>query len=166
MQQYQIILLFKIKVLLQKQLSIDGDLSEINPYCVKLLKINVGNNFNSNENNDENIFLFVTDSKNHCIRKIDLVNIEVTTFSGECTEKGFKDGPLGINRFNEPRGIGIDSYGNIYVYDSGNKYMRFISPDGYVKTLIQGACFEYKFGGILAIFLNIKMNIYYVLKIG
>ena len=90
MQQYQIILLFKIKVLLQKQLSIDGDLSEINPYCVKLLKINGGNNFNSNENNNENIFLFVTDSKNHCIRKIDLVNIEVTTFSGECTEKGFK----------------------------------------------------------------------------
>ena len=24
--------------------------------------------------------------------------------------------------------------------------MRIISPDGYVQTLIQGACFEYKFG--------------------
>ena len=128
------------------ELSNDGDLSDINPYCVKLLEISDNENNNNNENNDENIFIFVTDSKNHCIRKIDLVNIEVTTFSGECNEKGFKDGPLGINRFNEPRGIGIDSYGNIYVYDSGNKYMRLISPDGYVKTLIQGACFEYRLG--------------------
>lgn len=127
-----------------EQLSNNGDFSDINPYLVKLLEIK--NNTNENVDNDEFIFLFVTDSKNHCIRKIDLINIEVTTFAGECTEKGFKDGPLGINRFNEPKGIGIDSYGNIYVYDSGNRYIRFISPDGYVHTLIHGACFEYKNG--------------------
>ena len=127
-----------------EQLSNDGDSYDINPYLVKLLEIESNNN--QNNNNDEFIFLFVADSKNHCIRKIDLVNIEVTTFAGECTQKGFKDGPLGVNRFNEPKGIGIDSYGNIYVYDSGNRYIRLISPDGYVHTLIHGACFDYKYG--------------------
>ena len=132
-----------------EKLSSDGDPTDINPYLVKLLIINDnilnGNNV-SNDNNEEVIFLFVADSKNHCIRKINLINSEVTTFAGKCTEKGFKDGPLGANRLNEPQGIGIDSYGNIYVYDTGNNYMRYISPDGYVQTLIQGACFEYKFG--------------------
>ena len=129
-----------------EQLSETGDPYDINPYLVKLLKKD--NEINSGESleDDEFIFLFVTDTNNHCIRKIDLVNIEVTTFAGECTEKGFKDGPLGINRFNEPQGIGIDSYGNLYVYDAGNRYIRLISPDGYVKTLIQGACFGYKLG--------------------
>jgi hypothetical protein len=130
-----------------ERLSADGDPTDINPNLVKLLNINQNVINEDNQNNDEEvIYLFVADSKNHCIRKIDLVNAEVTTFAGECTEKGFKDGPLGVNRFSEPQGIGIDSYGNIYVYDAGNKYMRYISPDGYVHTLIQGACFEYKLG--------------------
>ncbi len=57
---------------------------------------------------------------------------------------GFKDGPLGINRFNQPDGLGIDQDGNLFVNDSGNKYMRMITPEGYVHTLINGACFEYK----------------------
>ena len=130
-----------------EDLSNAGDPVDINPYLVKLLNTNNYINYNNgNSDNEELVFLFVADTKNHCIRKINLVNSEVTTFAGECTEKGFKDGPLGVNRFNEPQGIGIDSYGNIYVYDAGNKYMRYISPDGYVHTLIQGACFEYKLG--------------------
>ena len=141
-----------------EQLAEEGDISDINPYLVKLLKINNDDNTNINENDDEFIFLFVTDSKNNCIRKIDLVNIEVTTFSGECNEKGFRDGPHGFNRFNDPRGIGIDSYGNIYVYDSGNKYMRLITPDGYAYTLIQGACFEYKWGSNIENIFNYKME--------
>ena len=128
-----------------EQLANSGDPYDINPYLVKLLKLDNETNDEDSED-DEYIFLFVTDSKNHCIRKIDLVNIEVTTFAGECTEEGFKDGPLGINRFNEPQGLGIDSVGNLYVYDAGNRYIRLISPEGYVKTLVQGACFEYKFG--------------------
>jgi secreted PhoX family phosphatase len=70
---------------------------------------------------------------------------EVSTHAGECGANnfGFKDGPLGINRFNKPDGIGIDDDGNLFVYDSGNNYMRMIRPDGYVVTFINGACFEY-----------------------
>ena len=128
-----------------EKLSNEEDPFDIDPSYVKLIKIN-DENINNDENQEELIFLFLTDSKNHCIRKIDLLNSEVTTFAGVCTEKGFKDGPLGVNRFNEPQGIGIDSYGNIYVYDSGNRYMRYISPNGYVYTLIQGACFQYNLG--------------------
>ena len=129
-----------------ENLAKNNDTTEINPSNVKMININ---SENLEESNEENIFIFVSDSKNHCIRKINLVNSDVTTFAGICTEKGFKDGPYGINKFNEPQGIGIDSYGNIYVYDSGNRYMRYISPDGYVHTLIHGACLEYNLGEVV-----------------
>jgi hypothetical protein len=53
---------------------------------------------------------------------------------------GFKDGERGINRFRYPEHAGIDVLGNLFVHDQGNNYMRIISPDGYVKTLLGGAC--------------------------
>ena len=131
-----------------EQIAKAGDFTDINPSLVKLIKTNNYGSTDESHNNDYEsyTYIFVADTNNHCIRKLNLVTSEVGTFAGVCKERGFKDGPLGINRFNQPQGLGIDSYGNIYVLDSGNKYMRIISPDGYVRTLIQGACFEYKFG--------------------
>ena len=86
----------------------------------------------------------MTDKGNHCIRHINLITAEVSTYAGICGTSGFKDGPYGINLFNNPDGIGIDEDGVLYVYDSGNRYMRIIYADGSVKTLINGACFDYK----------------------
>src|SRR5690606_24629012 len=84
------------------------------------------------------------DTMNHCIRKFDLNKKELTTYAGICGQPGFKDGVFGINQFNKPDGIGIDEDGSLYVYDSGNNYMRLIDKNGKVSTLIHGACFEYK----------------------
>jgi hypothetical protein len=84
------------------------------------------------------------DRDNHCIRKFDLLNRQLVTHAGNCGTAGFKDGHFGINLFNKPDGIGIDDDGNLFVLDTGNNYMRLIDPQGYVHTLIQGACFEYK----------------------
>lgn len=36
--------------------------------------------------------------------------------------------------------MGIDVLGNIFVNDFDNHFIRIISPDGYVKTLISGSC--------------------------
>ena len=68
----------------------------------------------------------------------------VSTFAGLCGTKGFMDGPQGINRLNSPTGIGIDVSGDVVIYDKGNSYMRLIKQDGYVQTLVNGACYEYK----------------------
>lgn len=90
-------------------------------------------------------YLFITDKLNNCIRKIDLIIGEVTTYAGTCNPTGgFKDGPPGTSLFNNPEGLGIDDDGILFVYDLGNKYIRMISTDGYVSTLINGACFEYQ----------------------
>ncbi len=75
-----------------------------------------------------------------------MITAEVSTYAGDCKPQvfpGLNDGPLGINRFNSPDGIGIDEDGNLFVFDSGNNKIRMIEQDGYVRTLIGGACFEY-----------------------
>jgi sugar lactone lactonase YvrE len=75
-------------------------------------------------------YLFISDTKNHCIRKMDLLTAEVTTYAGICGTSGFKDGPLGTNLFNLPDGMGVDTEGYLYVFDSANIYIRLIDPTG------------------------------------
>lgn len=84
--------------------------------------------------------LFVADKDNHCIRLIDLTQRVSTTYAGICQTPGFQDGPLGQNLFNYPESLGVDVFGNVFVYDSGNKYIRMIKNDGCVVTLVPGAC--------------------------
>ena len=113
----------------------------INRNYVKLINNNSLSDLNISE---RTLYMFISDTGNHCIRQLNLQTAEVSTFAGICGTSGFKDGPLGVNLFNKPKGIGIDNLGNLYVYDSGNNYMRMIDYNGNVSTFIQGACFEYK----------------------
>ncbi len=75
-------------------------------------------------------FLFVADKNNHCIRKVDLLNAYVTTYAGICGEEGFFDGPFKKNRLRYPDSIGLDLDGNLFVYDSGNRFIRIIDTKG------------------------------------
>ena len=82
-----------------------------------------------------NLIYFVADKNNHCIRKVDLLNAYVTTYAGLCGEEGFLDGPFEINRLSYPDNIGVDLDGNIFVYDSGNKFVRMIDPLGNIDNI-------------------------------
>lgn len=83
--------------------------------------------------------LFITDSNNHRIRKVDFSKGMVTTFAGTGTgginQGGFLDGPGDMARFNIPRGLAIDANDNLYVADMGNHRIRKIDKDGNVTTL-------------------------------
>ncbi|CAD8151053.1 unnamed protein product [Paramecium pentaurelia] len=85
-------------------------------------------------------FLYIVDSGNHCIRQIDLQRKITKTIAGICGQSGFKDGLLGMNLFNTPDQMGIDVLGNIFVNDFNNHFIRMITLDGYVNTLISGSC--------------------------
>jgi hypothetical protein len=77
--------------------------------------------------------LFVTESKNHRIRKI-TPDGTVKTFAGSLTP-GFADGVGSAAQFNLPDGIVTDPAENLYVTEAGNHAVRKISPDGSVTTL-------------------------------
>ena len=69
--------------------------------------------------------LFVADSLNHVVRKIDIYGM-VTTFAGVPGYYGFNDGELGEALFNTPMGIAVNSYGVVFVSDTGNHLIRKI----------------------------------------
>ncbi|MFZ6680086.1 hypothetical protein [Undibacterium sp. Tian12W] len=79
--------------------------------------------------------LFVSDQKNHTIRKINTAGV-VTTFAGKAGEAGGVDGRGTSARFNLPMGLAIDKHDNLYVADNGNTQIRKINQDGVVTTLM------------------------------
>lgn len=84
--------------------------------------------------------LFVSDQNNQSIRKIDLGQAPVsptyvTTYAGLTGTGGYVNGLAGTARFNTPRGIAVDTAGNLYVTDSGNLTVRKIDTFGFVTTL-------------------------------
>ncbi len=78
--------------------------------------------------------LYVTDTENHVIRKITPEGV-VTTLAGTGTS-GFAEGTGTNAAFNWPRGIAIDSEGNLYIADSSNQRIRKVTPDGIVSTIV------------------------------
>ncbi len=59
----------------------------------------------------------------------------VTTLAGTAGAAGAADGLTGAARFRDPRGLTLDSAGNLYVADRGNHIIRRISPAGQVTTI-------------------------------
>lgn len=76
--------------------------------------------------------IYVSDTRNHCIRKIDKNGI-VTTFAGIAGTDGYMDGSIQEATFNQPTGIVYDG-GVLYVADTGNQRIRKIE-NGVVTTL-------------------------------
>ena len=77
--------------------------------------------------------LYVADTSNHRIRKIDISG-NVTTFAGSGTAS-FADGNGTSASLNQPIGITIDSSGNLYIAEYGNSKIRKITPDRTVTTI-------------------------------
>ena len=77
--------------------------------------------------------LYIADSFNNKVRKIDS-NGNVSTLAGNGT-KGSSDG-MGTNAsFNQPNGLAVDQFRNLYVTDSGNSKIRKIDVLGNVTTI-------------------------------
>jgi len=77
--------------------------------------------------------VFLCDAGNHTIRKITSAGV-VTTIAGSAGISGTTNAIGSAARFNSPRGITLDSGGNLYVADSGNHAIRKITPAGEVTT--------------------------------
>jgi hypothetical protein len=71
--------------------------------------------------------LFIGDSGNHCIRKVDTYNMMVETIIGIPGSSGFKDGNKDDAQFKDPHGIATDPDGIVYVSDYSNNRVRRIA---------------------------------------
>ena len=76
--------------------------------------------------------LFVADSLNHVVRKIDVYGI-VSTIAGIPGVYGYNGGFADESLFNSPMGIAVNDDGAIFVSDTGNHLIRRIEG-GYVST--------------------------------
>ncbi len=76
---------------------------------------------------------FVTDTANHCIRKITSAGV-TTVFAGKEGSSGSADGTGTAALFNSPTGLVNDGQAFLYVCDTGNATIRKIDSSGVVTT--------------------------------
>ncbi|MFK7904169.1 MAG: T9SS type A sorting domain-containing protein [Chitinophagales bacterium] len=99
--------------------------------------------------------LYVADSWNHRIRKIDLATNEVTThagggfFTGVGSAGDWKDGKGVAARFYTPSGLSVDEDGNLYVADPFNHRIRKIDTSRNVTTIVGDGAIGPNNGGFL-----------------
>ena len=78
--------------------------------------------------------LYIADSDNAVIRRLDAATGAVTTVAGN-GYPGYLDAPGTIAEFRSPTGIVRDAAGNLYIGDTGNFRVRKIDAQGNVTTL-------------------------------
>jgi uncharacterized protein (TIGR03437 family) len=82
--------------------------------------------------------LYIADTFNHRIRKVDTVGI-ITTVAGDGVAGNSGDeGPAKAASLYAPRGVTVDDNGNIYISDSGNHAIRLVTPDGVIHAIAGG----------------------------
>jgi SMP-30/gluconolaconase/LRE-like protein len=90
-------------------------------------------------------FLFVADTLNVRIRKIDLLNGVVTSYAGS-GETGVDDGPAHDATFTQPIGLALDKDGVLYVSELGLNDIRRVDTEGNVSTLAGGGDSKFRDG--------------------
>jgi len=80
--------------------------------------------------------LYVADTGNHTVRKVEISTGVVTTLAGTAGSMGSTDGTGASALFRQPYGIAFDSHsGNIFLADTYNHAIRQITSSGVVSTL-------------------------------
>ena len=86
--------------------------------------------------------IYIADTDNHCIRKIDTSGV-ITTVAGIGGQGGYSgnNGPATEAKLNTPIGVFVDNSENIYIADTNNHRIRKVDGSGII-TRIAG-CGEY-----------------------
>lgn len=79
--------------------------------------------------------LYISDSFNGAIRKVD-PNGVITAFAGTENAAGFIDaGPVNVARIRNPQLLATDAQGNLYIADKENNRIRKVDTSGIIRTI-------------------------------
>jgi large repetitive protein len=103
--------------------------------------------------------IYIADSGNNRIRRVDAVTGIITTVAGNGTAAFVGDGGLATAAsLNMPTGVAIDTAGDIYIADAGNNRIRIINAASGVITTVAGTGLAaFNGDGILATSSNLNM---------
>ena len=89
--------------------------------------------------------VYIADTDNHRIRRVDTSGT-ITTIAGDGT-RGFggDGGPASAAQLNSPRGVALDGAGNVYIADTDNHRIRRVDTSGTITTIAGDGTFG--FGG-------------------
>jgi sugar lactone lactonase YvrE len=81
--------------------------------------------------------LYVADTSNQRIRKIDLTSGVILTVAGSSTSAGFAGdgGKAVLARLSAPEGVAFDPDGNMLIADTGNNRIRQVDSHGIIATI-------------------------------
>ena len=83
---------------------------------------------------DEDGNVYIADSYNHRVRRVDPAGI-ISTFAGNGPGAFAGDGGPAVQaRLNNPVGLAVDGDGNIYIADNDNRRVRRVDPTGIIST--------------------------------
>lgn len=93
--------------------------------------------------------LYIADTKNHVIRKVDVNSGFINTYAGIGMQAGFSgDGGLATSAsLNTPWGLASDAGGNIYIADLNNNRIRKVSSAGSITTVVGDGTTNYAVDG-------------------
>lgn len=81
--------------------------------------------------------LYIADTNNNVIRKVNLALGSITTVAGNAQPGYAGDGGAATSAMlNSPKGIAVDPAGNLFIADTGNNVIREVTADGKISTVV------------------------------
>jgi len=92
--------------------------------------------------------LYIADSANNVIRRVDAKDELITTVAGKHAAGRLTDGLGGYSgdggpaikaELNDPQGVAVDGHGDLFIADTFNNAIRMVAPDGTISTVVNSA---------------------------
>ncbi|QYZ65933.1 MAG: hypothetical protein OI74_07280 [Gammaproteobacteria bacterium (ex Lamellibrachia satsuma)] len=96
--------------------------------------------------------VYVSDTRNHVIRRIDRITRVITTFAGTPGVAGYAGDSLPATgaQLSQPRGIDFDSAGNLFIADNGNGRVRRVDAVTGIIATVAGSGAKDQYGRFIS----------------